>query len=78
MTSFDVDALFTNIPLDETNDICVKKHFKTSDILVKEISKNDFQDLLKFANKELFFLFNIKFDIQIDSVAMVHCRYNNR
>ena len=25
MCSLDVDALFTNIPLDETTDICVKK-----------------------------------------------------
>ena len=27
MTSLDVDALFANIPLDETTDICVKKLF---------------------------------------------------
>ena len=35
MASFDVDALFTNIPLDETIDICIKKLFKTLDTLVK-------------------------------------------
>ena len=46
MASLDVDALFTNIPLDETIDICVKKLFKT---LVKGISKNDFRDLLNLA-----------------------------
>ena len=31
MASLDVDALFTNIPLDETIDICLKKLLKTSD-----------------------------------------------
>ena len=40
--SLDVDALFTNIPLDETIDICVKKLFKNPDTLVKGISKNYF------------------------------------
>ena len=34
MASLDVDALFTNIGLDETIDICVKKLFKTPNILV--------------------------------------------
>ena len=46
MASLDVDALFTDIPLDETIDICVNKLFKTPDTLVKGISKIDFRDLL--------------------------------
>ena len=55
MASLDVDALFTNIPLDETIDICLKKLFKTPDTLVKGISKNDFRKgmlmiLLCFSN----------------------------
>ena len=70
MASLDVDALFTNIPLDETIDICVKKLFKTLDTLVKGISKNDFRDLLNLATKESFFTFNNKFYIQVDGVAM--------
>ena len=40
MASLDVDALFTNIPLDETIDIWEKKHLKTLDTLVKKVSKN--------------------------------------
>ena len=44
MASLDADASFTNILLDETIDICVKKLFKTPDTLVKGISKNDFRD----------------------------------
>ena len=55
MASLDVDALFTNIPLQETIDICVKRLFKTLDALVKGISKNDFRDLLNLATKESFF-----------------------
>ena len=55
----DADALFTNIPLDKTIDICVKKVFQTLDSLVKEIPKNDFRDLLNLATKESLFTFNI-------------------
>ena len=70
MASLDADASFTNILLDETIDICVKKLFKTPDTLVKGISKNDFRDLLNLANKESFFMFNNKFYIQVDSVPI--------
>ena len=70
LDSLDVDALFTNIPLDETIDICLKKLFETPDTVVKGISKNDFCDLLNLATKESFFTFNNKFYIQVDGVAM--------
>ena len=49
MANLDVDGLFTNIPLDETIDISLKKRFKTPKTLVKEISKNDFRGLLNLA-----------------------------
>ena len=52
MASLDVDALFTNIPLDETFDICVNKLFKTLDNFVKGVSINDFCDLVNLATKE--------------------------
>ena len=60
MASLDVDALFTNIPLDETIDICVNKFLKTLDTLVKGISKNDFGGLLNLATKESLFKFIFK------------------
>ena len=66
----DVDALFTNIPLDETFDICVRKLFKTLDTLVKGISKNDFRDLINLATKKSFFRVNNKFYIQAGGAAM--------
>ena len=42
MASLDVDALFTNIPLDETIDIWEKKYLKTLDTLVKKYLKISF------------------------------------
>lgn len=47
MASSDVDSLFTNIPSDETIDICVNKLFQNPENLVNKISKNYFRDLLK-------------------------------
>ena len=49
MASLEVDALLTNISLDETIDICVKKPFKTSDAPDKEKSQKFFSDLLNLA-----------------------------
>ena len=44
--------------------------YKNLDTLVKGISKNDFHDLLNLATKESFFMFNNKFYIQVNDVAM--------
>ena len=55
MASLDVNALFTNIPLDENIDICVKKLFQYHETLIKIISKNDSHDLLILVPKELLF-----------------------
>ena len=52
IASLDVDVLFTDIPLDEIIDICVKKLFKNPETLVKGTSKNDFRDALNLAMKE--------------------------
>ena len=54
IASLDVDAFFTNIPLCETINICVKKCFKIPATFVKGISKIDFRDLLNLATKESF------------------------
>ena len=70
MASLEVDTLLTNISLDETIDICVKKPFKTSDAPDKEKSQKCFSDLLNLATKESFFMFNNKFYIQVDGVHM--------
>ena len=69
MASFDVDSLFTNIPLDETIEICVKKLFGRKHKF-KGFSKSEFRSLLQFAVKDNLILFNGKYYIQIDGVAM--------
>ena len=69
MASFDIDSLFTNLPLDETINICLKKVFKNKK-KYKGFSKNDFKRLLDFAVKDSLFLFNGTYYEQIDGVAM--------
>ena len=69
MSSFDVDSLFTNIPLDETIGICCDKLFQSENI-VSGLSKDQFRDLLELATKESFFLLNGQYYKQIDGVAM--------
>jgi hypothetical protein len=69
MVSFDVESLFTNIPLDETIDICVDRvyHRKKK---VKGLLKRHFKQLLTHATKSSCFLFNGTYYCQIDGVAM--------
>ena len=68
MTSFDIDSLFTNIPLEETINLCVEKVFKDKEEF-KGMSKREFRSLLYFAFKDGFFLFNGKYYKQLDGVA---------
>ena len=69
MASLDVDSLFTNIPLDETIDICIDSLYKDDENTPK-IPKDVFCNLLTVATKESFFMFNNKFYKQIDGVAI--------
>ena len=69
MGSLDVDSLFTNIPLDETIDICINELYKNVDI-VENLSKKEMKELLSLACKETLFLFDGTFYKQIDGVAM--------
>ena len=69
MGSLDVDALFTSIPLDETINICVEELFKDK-ILVNNLSKVDFKELLSLATKESLFIFDGVYYYQTDGVAM--------
>ena len=69
MASLDVDSLFTNIPLDETIDICVDNLYKDNEN-PPNIPKYDFRHLLNIATKESFFMFNNKYYKKVDGVAM--------
>ena len=69
MASFDIKSLFTNIPLDETIDICTEMSFSNMDRFFN-FTKKQFKSLLDFAVKECIFLFNNEYYKQIDGVAM--------
>ena len=69
MASLDVDSLFTNIPLDETINICTEYIFNESDT-VEGLNKSEFKELLSLATKESYFIFNELLYKQIDGVAM--------
>ena len=70
MASFDVDSLFTNIPLNETINICVEKLYIDKNMTVNGFNKQEFQSLLELATKESLFVFNKEYFRQIDGVAM--------
>ena len=69
MASFDIESLFTNIPLKETIDLC-------ADILssnmtnIDGITKDYFHELLSICMSESLVLFDGEFYKQIDGVAM--------
>ena len=69
MAILDVDSLLTNIPLDETIDICVDNLYNGNKN-PPNIPKHDFRNLLNIATKESFFMFNNKYYKQLDGVAM--------
>ena len=69
MASFDINSLFTNVPLEETIDINVKKLFGRKKKF-KGFTKEEFRKLLCFAVKDSFFLFNGCYYEQLDGVAM--------
>ena len=69
MASLVVDSLFTNIPLDETINICTESIFNECDT-VEGLNKSEFKELLSLATKESYFIFNELLYKQIDGVAM--------
>lgn len=70
MASFDIEALFTNIPINETIDIILTSIFKHNITKYHNFSKSDFRQLLEFAVKQNFFIFNGVLYQQTDGVGM--------
>ena len=68
MASLDVNSLFTNIPLIETN-ICIDSLYKNDENIPK-IPEDVFHNLLTVATKESLIMLNNKFYKQTDGVAM--------
>ena len=69
MTSFNIESLFTNIPLEETINICVDKLFE-SNTKVNNLTKESFLSLLELATLDSFFIFDGKYYRQKDGVAI--------
>ena len=65
MGSLDVDSLFTNIPLEETINICTNY-----EDVIEGINKSEFKNLLPLATQESYFIFNDVLYKQKDGVAM--------
>ena len=51
MASLDVDSLFTNVPLDETIEICVNELFKSSQT-VSGLNQQQVLEMLSLTTKE--------------------------
>ena len=69
MASFDVESLFTNIPLDETITIITESLFGELEKF-KKFTKIQFTKLLNLAVKDSPFLFNNKLYLQTDGMSM--------
>ena len=69
MGSLDVDSLLTNIPLEDTMELCTNELFKEPET-VEGLSKFEFKELLFLATKNLHFIFDGTLYKQIDDVAM--------
>ena len=68
MCSFDVSSLFTNIPSDETIQICLDKLNALPD--PPSLPRSVLKVLLEFATKKSHFIFNGQYYDQFDGVAM--------
>ena len=69
MASFDVESLFTNVPLQETTEIIVDKLNNNS----LGLNKNQLRNFLNIATSDSVFLYNNEMYSQIDGVCMGSC-----
>ena len=69
MGSLDVDSVFTNIPLEETIDICTNTLFKNME-KVEGLSKIEFKEILSLTTKESYIIFNGQLYKQVYGVTM--------
>ena len=69
MARLDVESLFTNIPLEETIKICCDSLYKNQELLCN-VSKSQFEKLLRASLSNNYFLFDGIIYEQVDGVAM--------
>ena len=70
LVSFDVVSLFTNVPIDETINIIIKKLFPNDQTLIHELNSKYYREILVLISKYMYFFFNEKLYKQIDGVSM--------
>ena len=70
MASFDVESLFTNVPLVETTNLILNE-YRPEDFF--GIESSTLKKLLMFATSESIFLFNNKMYNQVDGISMGSC-----
>ena len=70
MCSFDIEFLFTNVPLEEKINIMIKNVFGRKR-KINGLSKSDLRDLLKLTAMGIVFYFNGNYYKQLEDVAMV-------
>ena len=69
MVSFDVVSLFTNVPLEQTINIIIKRIYDKNEINTN-IPKQEMKELLYLCTKNAHFTLNSKTYVQVDGVAM--------
>ena len=68
--SLDVNSLFTNVPLEETINICFNELFKSNSSILW-LNKKQITNMLSATTKESIILFDMDFYTQVNDVAMV-------
>ena len=69
MVSFDVKSLFTNVPLETTIDIILRRIY-TNHELTTSLTKKEMKEILLLCTKNVHFTFNGQIYIKVDRVAM--------
>ena len=69
MVSFDVESLFTNLPVDETINICLDLLYEGKEF-VEGMTREEFKKLLELATSDTLILFNGEYYKQVDGISL--------
>ena len=69
MVSFDIVFLFTNVPIDTTIDIILKRIYDNNEINIS-ITKKEMKELILLCTKGVSFIFDGKIYVQTNGVTM--------
>ena len=70
MASFDIESLFTNVPLHETINICLHNLFSSPTNVVARLPLTHFQSFLELALLNSYFIFNNILYRQVERLGM--------